>query len=252
MISPKYTEVLCNIVNSGIDIFDFVYPIYNIAHKTELEDKIINHYYFYEIGSETVGRFKHNLKSVMNEIMPKYNQLYEYLDLNTINPISNIHIVETTSLTDTGSTTEGNTLTNDLTRTNNLTNESDSSISTDGTNAVDSTNTKKFSDTPQGQELTLDNGYLTNITSEIINNDEVISSDEIGNVLSTSTGTVKDTGTVGETKLKNENKTQAGTVTQSGFTGKTASEMLNEFMTSYNDVDVLIINELSSLFMRVY
>ena len=64
------------IANSRSKIFDFDYPIFDETYKPDLESKIINHFYTQEIGQETVGLFKHRLKTKMREIMPYYNQLY--------------------------------------------------------------------------------------------------------------------------------------------------------------------------------
>lgn len=57
-------------------VFSFDYPIFDEAYRAELESKILSHYYTEEIGSETVGLWKHQLKNKMREIMPYYNQLY--------------------------------------------------------------------------------------------------------------------------------------------------------------------------------
>lgn len=64
------------IAASRADIFNFDYPIFDPAYKETLETKILSHYYTEEIGSETVGLWKHQLKNKMREIMPFYNQLY--------------------------------------------------------------------------------------------------------------------------------------------------------------------------------
>lgn len=73
----NYTVELHEIVESGCNIFDFTYPIYQETHRAELQQRILDHYWLREIGFETVGRFKHQLKVRMNEIMPVYNRLYE-------------------------------------------------------------------------------------------------------------------------------------------------------------------------------
>ena len=60
-------------------LFDFDYPFYtdDLKAKEEFEDKFIEHYYFHEIGFETVARFKHQLRAKLREIMPYYQQLHE-------------------------------------------------------------------------------------------------------------------------------------------------------------------------------
>ena len=57
--------------------FNFPYPLYDEEHRAELETKILFHYWDYELGEDTFGKFKFNFTKTMNEIMPYYNQLYE-------------------------------------------------------------------------------------------------------------------------------------------------------------------------------
>ena len=63
------------------------YPIFNEAHRQVLNDKIIRHYYFREIGYETVAMFAWKFRALMFEIMPYYNKLYES-ELLEFNPIT--------------------------------------------------------------------------------------------------------------------------------------------------------------------
>lgn len=83
----EYTIELGTAIDNFIPpetLFDFTYPIFDPLHKTALEQLIINHYYYCEIGFETVDRFKHYLESMMNEIMPKYNIMYEQLGTDLV------------------------------------------------------------------------------------------------------------------------------------------------------------------------
>ena len=52
------------------------YPIFDEAYRETLNNKIIRHYWAYEIGSETSGLFRWNLRDAMFMIMPYYNQMY--------------------------------------------------------------------------------------------------------------------------------------------------------------------------------
>lgn len=80
--SASYTETPAVIAAARPKLFDFEYPIYDRAYKPVLENKIINHFYFREIGAETVGQFKFMLARTMNEIMPAYNGLYRSADMS--------------------------------------------------------------------------------------------------------------------------------------------------------------------------
>lgn len=72
----KYTIEIRSLVDKGYHFALDDYPIFDECHRQELNDKIIEHYYFREIGAETPDRFNFYLRRKMREIMPYYNQLY--------------------------------------------------------------------------------------------------------------------------------------------------------------------------------
>lgn len=53
------------------------YPIFDEAYRKVLNDKIIDHFFFREIGFETCAQFAWYVRRTMNEIMPYFNKLYE-------------------------------------------------------------------------------------------------------------------------------------------------------------------------------
>lgn len=57
-------------------IFNFNFPIFEEGYEVGLEKKIIDHFYFREIGYETYGLWQNRLRMKLNEIMPYYNKLY--------------------------------------------------------------------------------------------------------------------------------------------------------------------------------
>lgn len=107
IIPAKYTEVLDNLLNNeeaklAIDEAMATYPLYEqeekarqfgtaykVPSRKELNNKILNYYRFREIGFETFGRFIFELKTALEEIMPKYNQLFYSADQD-FNPIYNV------------------------------------------------------------------------------------------------------------------------------------------------------------------
>ena len=120
------------------DIFDRCdpFPIWDEDHRGELEKKIIEHYYFRQIGFETVGRFKFNLNVRLREIMPRMNKLYK-TTLYEYNPIENYNMKE-------GSTDERTATDKRKTEIENL---------------------NKFQETPEGELQNLIEGkYVTNAT----------------------------------------------------------------------------------------
>lgn len=95
------------------------YPIFDESYRQTLNDKIIRHYYFQEIGAETVARFRWYVRNTMFEMMPYFNQLYASLNLIT-DPLTNVQYtyqdVITESKTDAGTssqTTSGQTSRNE-------------------------------------------------------------------------------------------------------------------------------------------
>lgn len=58
-------------------IFDFDYPLTDNLTKEEFETMIINNYLMRRIGYDTVTAFKIALCVKLNEIMPKYNMLFD-------------------------------------------------------------------------------------------------------------------------------------------------------------------------------
>lgn len=82
----KYTALLKDIVESGFDLGLSDYPIFDETYRQTLNDKIIDHYLFNEIGVETADRFKFILNRALNEVMPRYNKFYE-AELLVIKPL---------------------------------------------------------------------------------------------------------------------------------------------------------------------
>lgn len=72
----KYTITLGEIVENNVEIFDFDYPFYNEERRNQFEQHFIEHFYFDEIGQETVARFKQRLKIKLNLIMPYWNKIF--------------------------------------------------------------------------------------------------------------------------------------------------------------------------------
>lgn len=71
------------------------YPIFDEEYREGLNNKILNHYLFREIGVETPDKFSFMLHRKMWEIMPYYNQLYES-ELFDFNPLDTSDIREYT------------------------------------------------------------------------------------------------------------------------------------------------------------
>lgn len=72
-----YTVQLIDLIKSGYDLGLMNYPLFDENYRQTLNNKIVDHYAFEEIGFDTPERFKFELNKSMNEIMPYYNELYK-------------------------------------------------------------------------------------------------------------------------------------------------------------------------------
>ena len=75
----KYTAELRTIIANNFDIFDFEYTRSSesqaIVSDEKLEQGFIDHYYFREVGFETLERFKHKLKTQWLESIENFDKL---------------------------------------------------------------------------------------------------------------------------------------------------------------------------------
>ena len=227
----KYTTEIRTIVASGINIFSD-YPIFDEKYRPILEQKIIDHYYFREIGLETVGQFRHFLKDKMNRIMPYYNQLYgsEHLitkDDYMINLNTKEKHTRTVANENTGESTSESTGTNTST--------------SEGTAHSEGTGRNIFSDTPQAKLAGGD--YATNLTDTEDYSDQ------------TSTGKADSTDTAkGEFTNFGTSKTTEEYITEMTGGGgmRYNADILMEWRKSFLNIDQRIIDELNDLFMNIY
>ena len=122
-------------------IFNFEYPLSSKVNKADFEEMILNHFIMRRLGYEQYTAWHIALKVKMNEIMPKYNKMFDMLtDWNIFN--DGEEITRTTNTTNTDTT--------------NSTNEIATSAS--GSNTSD----RRFSDTPQNQLSDVrDGSYVT-------------------------------------------------------------------------------------------
>lgn len=228
-------------------LWDFDYPsFYQGEEKTAFEQKVIDHYLFRQIGAETPGRFKHNFRTRIREIMPYYIQLYKSVEImeGIDDPFGNVDIVETfeeeSSGSSTGSQSSTSSGTSDTTETG-TTNHSES------LNKSEDTEQRK-SNTPMGSVDNLDN-YLSEALRENKTNTES-SESETG----TSSSVNASTSTESEgTSSTSNTGTVKHTLTKKGNQGvNTYAHDMIELRQTFLNVDLMIIKELNDLFLRVY
>lgn len=158
---PTIYQILEAIVNYGKDdktkiknlasigrekIFDFDYPLSNKITNEEFETIILNKFMMRRIGFETITAFKIALNVKLNEIMPVYNKMFDFLD--------------GWDLFNDGEKTIRD---RDYSGDNNIT----SGISSDSTNTSD----RRFSELPQNEISNVKDGrYMTDYNFDTDNN----------------------------------------------------------------------------------
>lgn len=211
----NYTIKIIDLKNSGFDFGMSDYPIFDENYRETLNNKILNHYAFREIGFETPALFKFYLNNTLNEIMPFYNKMYNSA-FKDYNPLFNKFETETLERKNKGTSNNSGT---SVTSSNN---ESDG-------NSIGS-------DTPNGR-LNLDNikegKYATNANFTKANN--------------------KTNSSVNDNAISNVSNTENYVKSIMGYNGEsTLGELAAKLQYQLLDIDLMIINQLNDLFMNLY
>ena len=201
------------------------YPIFDEEYRSRLNDKIIDHYFFREIGQETAAQFSFMLRRTMNEIMPKYNRLYNVLMTDLAHPLSDF--------------TRHRDLTDDFTSAI----DGETSTTSSGTSSTSSTdhNRNVFQDTPmsmlsnEGSPSIENLDYATNVTYD----------DGSGTTSGTSTN--NSSGTSATDRVDNR-------ILEEDVYGrnKSLAYLINEYVDKFVDIDLLVINDLEDLFFKLW
>lgn len=278
-----YTTTVRSMIENYFDLGLKEYPIFDENYREGLNKKIINHYYFREIGFETASLFKFYLNRTMNEIMPYYNQLYKS-ELLKFNPFYNVDQVTVADRKASGTRTDtGRNQTDSEQENKNTVSENmiDSGKDTSLTNSSTSDNNYKksnidhgrkkvFSDTPQGLLR------IGNIENEIYASTADIEEEgthelgtNVSNGIENSTTTnlqdhKKQGTTTTNSELSGKNVSNSHTSSMHDDTdnylnhiigksaGETYSEMLIKYRNTFLNIDMMVIDELKELFMNVY
>lgn len=279
--SVGYNDVEQVIKNCLPKVFDFNFPIFDESYRSVLETKILRHYYTREIGLETVGLWKLKLSTKLNEIMPYYNKLYKS-ELIEFNPLYDVDLtrerkIEGTGTKDTenGENRSGSNNT-ETTQNNDSTVEetgADKGTTTGTANGTQNQNTNgngtnMYSDTPQGAITDLQAGrYLTNATIDSATNTFAGASSDTTTQTTedTKNSTVDTSGSVdGTTESDFNSKTDGFSNTTLSNTedylehvigsngGENFSKRLNDYRSTFINIDMMIINELEDLFFGLW
>lgn len=255
-----YTIELRKLIENNFDLGLNEYPIFDEKYRQILNQKIINHYYFREIGFETPARFRHYLKTKMAEIMPLYNQYYkstllEYNPFYTINKTEEFK-QNANATTTTNGWSNGNATSN---TTNNVNSNSNNSQNTAGQILHTNENFNVKSDTP-GSKITendLKNNFYASSAEKNQGNqkteykDYTINSNEDNSSESTSNSNAETNALSGSNAENNTTENYIRNV-YGKAEGESYQELLLKFRDTFINIDMDILEELDELFMQIY
>lgn len=243
--SKGYSDVDTILTHACPKIFDFDFPIFNEDYRIVLEKKILKHYYVREICCETVGLWKLYLSTRLNEIMPYYNKLYESLDIK-YNPINDVDLTIDHNFTNIKNGNDATTGT--VSDAGHKNDAIDDAVTRDADNTI--TTRDKYSDTPQGALTGIENdSYLTS-ARKVVENDVIDEDDTLHRTVNTTNDNTRTYNTRNDNVL---NTTEDYIEHIFGKRGSTSyAKMMMEYRDSLINVDLMVINALSDLFMGLW
>lgn len=246
--SGEYEDI-DTIVSKAIPKIFNNFEIFDESYRNVLCSKILRHFYTREICAETVGLWKLWLNSRMNEIMPYYNRLYKS-ELLDFNPLYDVDVKKSYERSGNGTENTTDTFENGTTSSNESTTASNSTGKQ--TNTDSSENYNLYSNTPQGSLKGVDNGtYLTDARKIQDTNTSNTDTTSTNNTETSGTSNTETSGTNKGDKKSTSMETYVETVTGKQGGGN-YSEMLQKFRETFLNIDMMIINDLSDLFLNLW
>lgn len=223
-------------------LFDFNYILTANVDKATFEQNIINHYIMRRINYPTVTLFKIMLENKLNEILPKYNMLWDsQINWNIFKGgISERHLEDVTESTNTGNTTDNVTQTGE---------SNDIGTNTNKINTENITNTiasNSMSDTPQNNIEDVKNGtYVTEFNYNV--------GDTTGNnTTDSTTNTTNKNNTTNTTNSKSNTESNGNIKKNVGEkierTNDNQLELLLKYEQEYNNIWTMLYKDLDCLF----
>lgn len=235
-------------------IFDFDYPLSSKIDKDKFEINILNKFLKRRIGTETVVDFKIELEVKLNEIMPKYNKMFDFLDswdLFSSGEIEERELENTNNkINEFKETNTSNQEINKISDSDSNTTNTLENTSNNETNLIQS---HRESNTPQGYiENVQDNAYL----SKYNYNEDTTTSEDTTNSKGSSQNTTSnnETSNITNNENRNNNTNETNTNKINEKITRSPSDKINlykEFQDNVASIYTMIYNELSSLFLQI-
>lgn len=217
-MSSKYTLQLYYIYKDDTyNLFDQPYNLYNNELKPYFQEKFFQHFMFYEIGFDNINIFKQHLISTLNDIYPKYKQLYE-----TEIRCQNIDFMLNKDLKES------------YVRKLNGESEGNSQATSTSDNTSNSNDLSIANDTPQNKIDDLDK-YMTSASKS--------NSNSTNNSTSNANNTIKN---------KSSNSEEYELISQGNIGVTSSAELLEKWRNVLINIDQMIFKELENLFLFVF
>lgn len=218
-------------------LFDFEYQLDDPNFKAQLEQRIIDYYYDYEIGAETPDMFKRKFKARFLRAIPYYNELYN-TTLLEYNPLINSKMSEALDQLAQSSQTDNtaSTSSSDTTTTDNATQNQTGTTSTVGN--------QKASDYPQQPIAT--SGFLAG------EEDSTSTTDSENDTTSSASGTSNTDATNDSTTTSSGQTDTSYTKTIEGLTGMTYQDLIRKERENLLRIPNMLIEELKPCFIMIY
>lgn len=226
MPQAVFTVQLGSLVENGFDVGLTEYPVFDEGYRGTLNAKILQHYWFREIGQETPALFRFMLNRKMNEIMPYYNELYKTAKLD-------VDMLST----------------------------SESTVRQDGTSTRDEQRSAKRDETSEGKansvnDSTTEGRTLVSVTPQmqLSGHDDYAANltDSSSSANATATNTDTNSRTLQETDALASTGTDVYVQTMTGRSGVLASDAIRRWRDAVINIDMMVVDELAPLFMGIY
>lgn len=217
-MTSKYTLQLYYIYKDDTyNLFDQPYNLYNNELKPYFEEKFFQHFMFYEIAFDNINIFKQHLISTLNDIYPKFKQLYETeIRCQDIDFMLNKDLKES------------------YVRKLNGESEGNSQATSTSDNTSSSNDLSIGNDTPQNKVDDLDK-YMTSASKT--------NSNSTNNSTSNANNTIKN---------KSNNTEEYELISQGNIGVTSSAELLEKWRNVIINIDLMIFKELENLFLFVY
>jgi hypothetical protein len=253
-------------------IFDFDFDIFDEKYRSVIETKLLNAYYFREIGYETYGEWHFRLMEFLQRRMPYYNRLYKSALVNDYDPFDDVGYKDTYTRSNNSNRDTNETGAHSDHAETDMESHATDSGTTDGTSSNTGTKDTKDTgtdngrtvaqDTPQqtlnanehyASGITVDNKNHSNDVAETHSDDTTTHGENTGKSDTTGKSTTDRKGDTGLTQNQKFQNTEQYLFERHGRTGRfNVGQLIDSQRKNIIDVDTLLVSEANELFLLVY